>query len=94
MSLEKVATWAMFCDECGGECGGLETRKETLAEAKRLHWRALSKSEWRCPTCRVKANERLRIKGVCRKCGCTFDNPCEQGCGWADESMTLCTACS
>jgi len=28
----------------------------------------------------------------CRVCGCTYHNPCEGGCGWADED--LCTACA
>lgn len=29
---------------------------------------------------------------VCRACGCSTDDPCEGGCGWAEED--LCTACA
>jgi ParB/RepB/Spo0J family partition protein len=32
--------------------------------------------------------------GVCRECGCTEDAACEEGCSWADETRTLCTACA
>lgn len=31
--------------------------------------------------------------GRCRWCGCTEDNPCEAGCGWASRRQTLCSAC-
>lgn len=37
-------------------------------------------------------------RGVCKKCGCTFDNPCismvnGSSCSWADRSHTLCSFC-
>jgi ParB/RepB/Spo0J family partition protein len=32
-------------------------------------------------------------KGVCRVCGCTEDNPCAEGCAWADKDKTICTKC-
>lgn len=31
--------------------------------------------------------------GRCRWCGCTELEPCPEGCGWANRSQTLCTAC-
>ena len=31
--------------------------------------------------------------GKCRWCGCTFLEPCPEGCGWANVKQTLCTAC-
>ncbi len=31
--------------------------------------------------------------GVCRYCGCTFDNACPQGCEWLDSEQTFCSAC-
>jgi ferredoxin len=31
--------------------------------------------------------------GVCRYCGCTEAEACPEGCGWADEDETICTAC-
>lgn len=31
------------------------------------------------------------LGGVCRSCGCSQNDPCDVGCGWADED--LCTAC-
>ena len=31
--------------------------------------------------------------GICRWCGCTYDTPCENGCGWANRAQTLCTEC-
>lgn len=36
----------------------------------------------------------MEIPGVCRKCGCTPDNPCEGGCDWANSERTLCTSCT
>lgn len=33
----------------------------------------------------------LLIGGVCRACGCSQDDACDAGCGWAAED--LCTAC-
>lgn len=32
-----------------------------------------------------------RLGGVCRRCGCTQNDACDEGCGWAAED--LCTAC-
>lgn len=29
-------------------------------------------------------------EGVCRFCGCTEDDPCPAGCGWANEEQTIC----
>lgn len=29
---------------------------------------------------------------ICRGCGCTYDDPCGGGCGWAEPG--LCTACA
>jgi hypothetical protein len=31
--------------------------------------------------------------GVCRYCGCTEARACPEGCEWADEDQTICTAC-
>lgn len=31
--------------------------------------------------------------GRCRWCSCTYDRPCASGCGWANSTQTLCTAC-
>lgn len=31
--------------------------------------------------------------GKCRWCGCTHDRPCDNVCGWADRTQTLCTEC-
>jgi hypothetical protein len=31
--------------------------------------------------------------GTCRWCGCTYDEPCPESCGWANAAQTLCTAC-
>jgi hypothetical protein len=35
----------------------------------------------------------LESPGQCRWCGCTYDTPCPEGCGWANRAQTLCTAC-
>jgi hypothetical protein len=32
--------------------------------------------------------------GRCRWCGCTYDDPCPAGCGWANRQQTLCTECT
>jgi hypothetical protein len=29
-------------------------------------------------------------RGTCRICGCSHFEPCEDGCGWADATQTLC----
>ena len=34
------------------------------------------------------------VPGVCRWCGCTYGNPCANGCAWADRAQTLCTECA
>lgn len=34
------------------------------------------------------------MKGICSVCGCTHDDPCDEGCGWANLKQTLCTACA
>lgn len=31
--------------------------------------------------------------GRCRWCRCTHERPCPEGCGWANRTKTLCTAC-
>lgn len=31
--------------------------------------------------------------GRCRWCGCTYERPCDEGCGWANRAQTLCTVC-
>lgn len=31
--------------------------------------------------------------GTCRWCGCTDDQGCAEGCGWANARHTLCTSC-
>lgn len=33
------------------------------------------------------------VAGVCRVCGCTDSTPCEGGCRWVDQSLTLCSQC-
>ncbi|MCK2057222.1 hypothetical protein [Methylobacterium sp. 37f] len=30
---------------------------------------------------------------ICRGCGCSDSDACEDGCAWADEAQTTCTAC-
>jgi hypothetical protein len=35
----------------------------------------------------------MKRKGICYVCGCTHDDPCPEGCGWANAKQTLCTAC-
>jgi hypothetical protein len=45
---------------------------------------------------RVRALLTIRVSlspGICRWCRCTYDNPCANGCAWADRYQTLCTAC-
>lgn len=32
-------------------------------------------------------------RGLCFVCGCSFSDPCPNGCAWADPTQTLCTAC-
>lgn len=32
--------------------------------------------------------------GVCRRCGCTDDWGCPEGCEWVDKEHTLCSACA
>jgi hypothetical protein len=32
--------------------------------------------------------------GTCRECGCTDAEACEDGCGWADATETLCDRCA
>lgn len=31
--------------------------------------------------------------GRCRFCRCSWEEPCPQGCGWANRDQTVCTAC-
>ena len=33
------------------------------------------------------------VVGKCRWCGCTYNRPCDAGCGWATRYRTLCTEC-
>ncbi|MFA5096802.1 MAG: hypothetical protein WC478_05635 [Candidatus Omnitrophota bacterium] len=37
-------------------------------------------------------------KGVCKKCGCTWNDPCVnasgEACAWANKEQTLCTFCA
>lgn len=35
-----------------------------------------------------------RLADCCRVCGCTENHPCDEGCGWADDSHTLCSLCA
>ena len=35
----------------------------------------------------------MKRKGICFVCGCTHDDACPEGCGWANVKQTLCTAC-
>jgi len=44
----------------------------------------------------VKAALTIRVSlspGRCRWCGCTYNDPCANGCGWVDRAQTLCTEC-
>jgi hypothetical protein len=34
-----------------------------------------------------------QTRGRCRWCRCTYDEPCANGCGWANREQTLCTEC-
>lgn len=31
------------------------------------------------------------VSGRCCICGCTYEDPCPEGCSWADANQTLCT---
>jgi ParB/RepB/Spo0J family partition protein len=42
----------------------------------------------------AKPKAKKPVKGVCRVCGCTHNNPCPEGCAWTDETETLCTVCA
>jgi hypothetical protein len=33
-------------------------------------------------------------QGICRVCLCCAEEACDGGCGWADHTYTLCTACT
>lgn len=44
-------------------------------------------------TTMLESREAVLLAGVCRECGCTEDFACPQGCAWADDTKTLCTAC-
>lgn len=33
-------------------------------------------------------------RGVCKRCGCTWTDPCVGGCAWTDTTETLCTECA
>ena len=35
----------------------------------------------------------MKRKGICSVCGCTDEDGCDEGCGWANVKQTLCTAC-
>jgi hypothetical protein len=39
----------------------------------------------------------LPLPGICRTCGCSWNDPCSdgmgEGCGWANSDATLCTMC-
>lgn len=35
-----------------------------------------------------------RDQDMCEICGCTENRACMGGCGWANRSHTLCTACA
>jgi hypothetical protein len=35
----------------------------------------------------------MKRKGICMVCGCTHEDPCDEGCGWANVKQTLCDAC-
>jgi len=59
------------------------------ARAARTHGGLMAKK-------RVVANLTIRIAetpGRCRWCGCTYERPCANGCGWANRAQTLCTEC-
>jgi len=53
----------------------------------------------RCRICGCLDDERFiaamskRRKGVCRDCGCVDGEACPGGCGWTDETKTLCSRC-
>jgi hypothetical protein len=36
----------------------------------------------------------MKRKGICFVCGCAFDDPCIEGCAWANVKQTLCTVCA
>jgi hypothetical protein len=42
------------------------------------------------PIKRLKDNT---LAGICRVCGCTYEDGCPEGCGWADRPRTICTVC-
>ena len=33
------------------------------------------------------------VRGICRKCGCTDEAGCPEGCSWVDKAHTLCSSC-
>lgn len=42
---------------------------------------------------KTKANYAEDVPGVCRECGCTEEDACDEGCVWVDASKTLCSNC-
>jgi len=45
---------------------------------------------------RERASKVIRVlltPGRCRWCGCTWSNPCANGCSWAERTQTLCSEC-
>lgn len=66
-----------------------ELREQAKAETKVK--KAAKKTKGRA----AKATKGAKAKpGTCRICECTEQDACEGGCGWVDETKTLCTRCT
>lgn len=70
-----------------------EKKKAKAAKARKAaaKKRAAAKKKTAAPAA---VDEAEAEEGVCRVCGCTYDDACEGGCAWADETMTLCDRCA
>lgn len=40
------------------------------------------------------AGAEIAAPHVCRSCGCSWNDACEEGCGWASAEQDWCTACA
>lgn len=66
-----------------------EVAAKLQRRAFRRTWRSLHRKD---ATARVQCYA-AALAGVCRRCGCSDAFACPEGCAWADNTMTLCTAC-
>jgi hypothetical protein len=84
------------CPVCGRDValrnGGLVRQHEqTPAAAEQLDERTRLEFGW-CRGSGLHVDEE-----VCRVCGCSYEDPCEEGCGWIadpERKGSLCSACA